>query len=426
MSRAPKNTLAGRSGKTAASGLMTPIVIISLVVISLFAFAALIVLSGYADNWRDKDNGRAHAFSKSGIGFSALSQLLAKEGHDIIFDRTEGEEDEPYALKLITLDRPLSKPLSDDFDLSAPTLIVMPKWVTSPMLEKKGWRRIVASPLGPTYETVNYSKALPESAGDVTFETRLENRTAYKMTKEEVWLPAISQARIANLQTMKGGNLDPLFLADGHIILAKITDEPIYILSDPDFLNTQGLASEDRARFAIDLLKEIAEWESTEGNIFIFDLIKHGFGNSDNLIKYLLRPPFLAATLCLIAAGILIGWQAFARFGDPEKIIPDYALGKSTLANNAARFIKIAGRETKMAPGYVDLIRRRAAKDMNLQGHTEDDINRILARRGETKDLSKTWQDVTSATRNAPDNLSLLEAARTLHNWKQEISNEHR
>ena len=426
MSRAPKNTLKGRGGRKAVSGLMNPATIISLVLISLFAFAALIVLSGYADNWRDKDNGRAHAFSKSGIGFSALSQLLTAEGNEILFDRTEGEENEPYALKIITLDRPLSKPLSDDFDLSAPTLIVMPKWVTSPMVEKKGWRRIVPSPLGPTYEKVNYAKALPDSAGEVVFRAGGRPKTSYNLNTVVDWLPRLNTADIANLQTLDGGYLEPLITAEGETILAKIIDEPVYILSDPDMLNTQGLATEDRARFAINLLESIAQWEQAEFNVFIFDLIKHGFGNSDNLIKYLLRPPFLAATLCLIAAGILIGWQAFARFGDPEKNIPDYALGKSTLANNAARFIKIAGRETKMAPGYVDLIRRRAAKDMSLQGHTEEDINRILTRRGENKDLSKTWLEVITATKNAPDNLSLLEAARTLHNWKQEISNEHR
>ena len=426
MSRAPKNTLDGRGAKKTGSSLMNPVTIVSLVIISVFAFAALIVLSGYADNWRDKDNGRAHAFSQSGIGFAGLSQLLAAQGNEIILDRTEGEDDEPYALKIITLDRPLSKPLSDDFDLSLPTLIVMPKWVTSRMYEHKGWRRIVRVPIGPTYDTVNYAKALPSSAGEVTFDHRESKNTKYALNTLRADLPQLLGANIDFLQTMDGDNLERLIIADGRTVLAKITDEPVYILSDPDFLNTLGMANEDRARFAVNLLEAVSEWEEAEYDIFIFDLIKHGFGNTDNLIKYLLQPPFLAATLCLIAAGILVGWQAFSRFGDPEKEIPDYALGKSTLADNAARFIKIAGRETKMAPGYVDLIRRQASKDMNLQGQSESDINSVLTRRGEIKDLDKSWHDVTNAAKNAPDNMSLLQAARKLYDWKQEISNEHR
>jgi len=426
MSRAPKNTLEGRAVKKAVSGIMNPVTIISLVLISVFAFAALIVLSGYADNWRDKDNGRAHAFSKSGIGFAGLSQLLTAEGNDVVFDRTEGEEGEAYALKIITLSRPLTKSLSEDFDLSSPTLIVMPKWVTSRMYEHKGWRRIVRAPIGPTYETLNFAKALPESAGDVTFHSGYRLKDSYELTKIEAWLPSLATANVAHLQTLKGGYLDPLIKTDEGVILAKITDAPVYILSDPDFLNTLGIAEEDRARFAVQLLESIAEWEEAEYDIFIFDLIKHGFGNTDNIIKYLLRPPFLAATLCLIAAGLLIGWQAFARFGDPETNIPDYALGKSTLADNAARFIKIAGRETKMAPGYVALIRRRAAKDMNLQGQTESDIDRVLNRRGENRKLEESWDEVTRAAQNPTDNTSLLQAARKLYDWKQEISNEHR
>jgi len=422
MSKAPKNTLKGRSDKKAASGLMNPVTIFSLVLISAFAFAALIVLSGYADNWRDRDNGQAHAFSKSGIGFSALSQLLTAQGNTIILDRTEGEDDEPYALKIITLSRPLSQPLSDDFDLSTPTLVVMPKWVTSRMLEHKGWRRMIPEPIGPTYETVNFSKALPDFAGNVIFNRSSSTDAEYTLNTFEYDLSPPAKTTVDYLQTMKGDNLKAIVAADGGMVLAKISDAPVYLLSDPDFLNTLGLATEDRARFAVDLIEGISVMEDAEYDIFIFDLIKHGFGNTDNLIKYLLRPPFLAATLCLIAAGILIAWQAFSRFGDPEKDIPDYALGKSTLANNASRFIKIAERETKMAPDYVDLIRRRAAKDMSLQGHTESDINRILTRRGENKDMDKSWPDVTAATKNASDNMSLLKAARTLYDWKQEIS----
>jgi len=68
-----------------------------------------------------------------------------------------------------------------------------------------------------------------------------------------------------------------------------------------------------------------------------FDVSLHGIEANRNIIKLMVTPPFLAATLCLLAAGGLVMWQGFNRFGDPVRLRPDYAQGPVSLAETADR-----------------------------------------------------------------------------------------
>ena len=158
----------------------------------------------------------------------------------------------------------------------------------------------------------------------------------------------------------------------------------------------------------------------------IFDLHIHGYGKTRNLVKMLLTPPFLAATLCLLAAGALVGWQAFTRFGDAVSEERDYALGKYTLADNGARFIKIAGKETGMAEGYQDLLRRRAAKDFHMEKQSQDKIDAFFEGREKNLKLKHGWQDLSRRLTSSADAGTFLDAAKALHRWRQEITDDRK
>ena len=204
-------------------------------------------------------------------------------------------------------------------------------------------------------------------------------------------------------------------------VLVKIQDTETYILSDPDFMNTMGIESKSRARFAVDMIDAVIADAGADPRRIDFDLTFHGFGGKTNVIKVLTQPPFLAATLCLLAAGGLIAWQAFSRFGDPLQIKRDYALGKFSLADNAARFIRIAGREPNMAKDYTALIRKQVIKELNLGGRRPQDIDTILGRREETLSIASTYIELHNRAGVTIDNMALMQLAEDLEDWKTKM-----
>ena len=180
-----------------------------------------------------------------------------------------------------------------------------------------------------------------------------------------------------------------------------------------------GIDSKSRARFAVDMIDTVIADAAADPGRVDFDLTFHGFGGKTNIIKVLTQPPFLAATLCLLAAGGLIAWQAFSRFGDPLKVKRDYALGKFSLANNAARFIRIAGREPKMAKDYIRLVRKQVVKELNLEGRRPKDIDTILSRREASLSLPNTYIDLHNRAGVTIDNMALMQLAQDLEHWKK-------
>lgn len=99
----------------------------------------------------------------------------------------------------------------------------------------------------------------------------------------------------------------------------------------------------------------------------------------------------------------------------------NYALGKFSLADNAARFIRIAGREPNMAKDYTALIRKQVVKGLNLEGRRQQDINTILQRRETSLNLSNTYTDLENRSGVTIDNMSLMQLAEDLDIWKTKM-----
>jgi len=418
-----KNMLEGREKSGGLVALMTPRMIISLVLIGIFSFAALITLSGYAGDLRQKNNGQAHALSRSAIGYGGLFRLLGDMDYDVRMARTENVNfQDRYALRIYTMSRPYQADQLDDLGIRTPTLIIMPKWSTVAHQEKKGW--VQEGWNGSDVFDMHYHESdLKELAGDVTF-TNVSTgdlSVSYRVSSPLGYGEAIEGIKIENLQTIEGFDLEPIFEVEEGAFLVKIYDTETYILSDPDFLNTMGISSRTRASLAVDLIDTIIMDSGADYERVDFDLTFHGFGGQTNVIKVLTQPPFLAATLCLLAAGLLIAWQAFTRFGDPRKVQRDYALGKFSLADNAARFIRIARREPNMAKDYTDLIRGQVIRELNLNGRRPQEIEAILKRREASLELNYNYADLQHRASATLDNLALMKLADDLANWRSNM-----
>ena len=415
------NTLEGREKRTGLAALMTPKMIMSLVLIGIFSFTALITLSGYAGDLRQQNNGQAHALSRSAIGFGGLTRLLGDMEYDVRMARTENVKyEDQNALRIFTLSRPYQADSLDDLNLNSPTLIIMPKWITTPVKGSAGW---VQKGWGDTHiwDVDNHERDLKELTGEVAFTTiESEDKSiTYTVSSTVGDKPITPGFEIENLQWLKGENLLDIYRVKAGPVLVNIQDTDTYILSDPDFMNTMGIESKSRARFAVDMIGAVIADAGADPRRVDFDLTFHGFGGKTNVIKVLTQPPFLAATLCLLAAGGLIAWQAFSRFGDPLKMKRDYSLGKFSLADNAARFIRIAGREPNMAKDYTALIRKQVVKELNLGGRRPKDINIILGRREETLTLANSYTDLHNRAGVTIDNMALMQLAEDLEQWKK-------
>jgi hypothetical protein len=154
----------------------------------------------------------------------------------------------------------------------------------------------------------------------------------------------------------------------------------VIVLVDPDLANNYGLADPVRAAAAMALIDEL----TFGGKIadVSFDMTLAGFGAAENLLTLAFRPPFLAATLSLLVALLIVGWRAFQRFGPTASARgPDIAFGKRQLIANGAGLILRARRFGLLARPYAALAARRLADRLGLVRPDAQAIDAALARR---------------------------------------------
>ncbi len=429
----PKNILAGRQKVARKTPIMSMTMIIALILIGIFSLAAYVTLSGFAGDLRRNDkNGKSHAMSRSAIGFAGLYQLLQEQDVAVSLHRTQDISEQYFeALRVFTLTTPHQLQQLEDYDLTIPTLVVLPKWRYTKNPKKKGW--VVRYSNNALFSPQNIENRVKTLFDDIEIE-RIDYKDIapdYQLDIKTDRYQTLKPAQIDQLQFMHNDTMVPLLVAERHIVLGQIADTEIYILSDPDFLNTMGLSTKSRAYTAsviMDFLMHRTETGESRLSPYpiLFDLTVHGYENHQNLIKTLLTPPFLAATLCLLAAGMLVGWQAFARFGDPELQDRSLALGKFSLIDNGARLVALSEREASLRQDYVEIYRRDVAKSMSLERLSPEAIDRYFAKRETLLGMQLRWADLKTGMSRAEEPYAVLTFAQHLFQWKQEILNAYR
>jgi hypothetical protein len=258
----------------------------------------------------------------------------------------------------------------DHLDLQRDRLIVLPKRQALPDPDHPGWAR-------QTFELPPQLSAavLPKAFGAPTVHRRGPDEAGpgRLFSPFAVWPEGGAPiGSIAEFQTLAGGALSPMVKDDkGREVLGAMPGAHVFVLSDPDLLNTQGLADPRTARLALLVLLALRD----EGHPIAFDVSLAGAGGQRNLLRLAIEPPFLGATLCLLVAAALVGVQAWSRFGPPQPSASGPPPGKTALVENGASMIRLARREPRMARRYVRLCRQRAAAALgagNLEGAALD------------------------------------------------------
>lgn len=385
--------------------------------VGVFAFAALVVLATYAPDLRDPSDGGEHALSKSAIGFAGVTQLMRERGVPVVVSRGRGRPKGPL---ILTPGRGASPEAVGALHAEGPILLVLPKWIAAADPRHRGWaRKMAAAPPGdilPMLSEIAPGVALERRPGPAS--TGLRGHGGYD--DGVVW----PTATIDQFQTLKGGKLEPVIVDDrGAVVVGRNAELDVYVLSDPDLLNTQGIKTLTGARTAAELL----DWLRDRKEGLTFDVTLHGFERSRSLLKLAFEPPFLALTLCAVAAAGLMGWHAAIRFGPPAAGGRAFALGKRALADNSAALIRLSNREHRLAPRYAALVRTEAARALGAPRDLgPEETEAFLDRLGRAKGVEDTITALTGAANDARSGADLLQVALRLHRWKREMTRERR
>ena len=393
-------TVSGASGANAFSVRTVAI----LLAVGILAFIAMLVLGAYAPDLRSGRDGRAHALSNAAVGYSGIVRLAEATGRNPQIVRNPRQ--------LAGEDLVVLTPESGATDMTKalaargakPTLVILPKWRTSVDPTHSGWARFVDFRDVDDVERV----LAPQYKLKVT-----RYASGGRPLRALSWMPRSSAfAAPRPVQTIAGLDVRPILTdADGHVVLGQIGGGPLYVLADPDLLSNIGMRDAARARAALELL----DWlNATGAKTITFDVTLNGFGASPSPLKLLFDPPFLAMTLTLAAAVLLAGVQATARFGPARRRARAIAFGKTALIDNAAALVRKAGRQGRLGPRYVDLVRERAGGvfgvPARLQGEAVDGY--LDGLRGRAR-----FSALAAEAQAARDPRAMLAAAQALHHW---------
>ena len=398
----------------------SPSTALALVLVGVFAFCAFVTLLAYAPDLQRSVQCRANVYSKCAIGFEGLSDLVRESGAATVISRTKLPAGRTEGLLIVTPEDTSVRGADSNITglgFGGPTLVVLPKWETKVDPQHLTWGQKVRL-LDPA--------AMPKQDILVAVKVARASGVARPVLNGLAGTPlqglTLTPGPIESLQTLSAKDWIPA-LTDGagNVVLAQVPSSNVYVLSDPDLLNTQGLANLDTLGSAVTLLRALRVGEGP----VMFDVTLNGYQIDRNALKLMFNPPFLAVTLCIAGALALAGLQALFRFGAVRRTGRVFALGKEALTDNSAQLIRMAGREAKMAPRYAALTRSAVSKAVaaprDLAG---EPLTQFLDRLGRQRGAQGSLAELEDEAGRVGDRKNLLGVARRLYRWRLEMTRE--
>lgn len=420
---------------------------LGLVGIGALLFVAVLWLIGAGLNAGPANNGGSHGAGRGLAGYAALSALLDRQGWQVAQARSEAMLKGPG---LVVLTPPAGAEGADIARIVTarrqigPTIVITPKWRTTPFDKlpqevpgaKPGWTALdgVAAP-----EWKGFLDDVTVSLGPLSGGRWKADAASGPLPDPRAVLSGHGPHLVPLIEgSSHEGPILAAFLEDGghYPALDRIAlvggdpgdpDSglyPLVIVFEPDLIDNYGMARRENALYALRLIEAVSEGAP---RAVTFDLTLNGLARKPNLLTLAFTPPFLAATLCLLAAALIAAWRAFVRFGPARESGPALAFGKAALVANAGGLIRRGGRLHLLGPPYAALVRDRLARALALPRHADPEqtdaaIDRALQARafvagqphssvaGEAS-FSSLARALSAARRPA----ELLAAARRLH-----------
>lgn len=381
-----------------------------LVAIAVIAFGGVMVLAGWAPEMRDRNRAGDHPYSTSALGYNGFVRLMERQDYPVSISRLERSlETRDWGLMIVTLPVYGDPDFLEETAFQLPALLVLPKWVGRP--DNFDPSRQADTYFANASEINDVLRRLYPEAELLRVDPSTEMEGAFEagVLKPDV-----------RLQLIKAQGLETIIGNEAGALVAYDPERGLFLLADPDMVNTFGLSRLENARFAMRLVDYL---RSSQSEPILLDATLHGFSRSENLLKMLFTAPYIGATLVALASALLLGWAAIVRFGPPAREARAIALGKQALADNSAGLVTMARRETRMAPGYAGLIRRRLARALGLpRGLPESQLTDMFDRLGPTEEGGRVFSELETAIKGQTSSREdLVHKARELHQWRKEI-----
>ncbi|WP_128891079.1 DUF4350 domain-containing protein [Erythrobacter sp. HKB08] len=435
-----------------SQGAFNPKIVFALLLFGALAFFATLYFIGSGQTGGSDNDGQSHAASRGLTGYAALAEILEKDGHEVSISRNQGTLTD-YNLLVLTPTMyadpaEVAKTIADR-RYEGPTILILPKWnVMSARFATdadvdEGWVALNGAS-EPRWAEVLHEQDVEDftyyGGGPPEFDLDISEssgdwsglgRTG-KLPRPDV-TQAITNGDVSALVSGLGGNILVGFADDGGIyptldeaagIPARSYNDDDYasskyalvIVAEPDLFNNYGMADEGRADLAHAVFDAAMDGENLD---IVFDVTLNGLGRSENLLTLAFTPPFLAATLCLIIAMIVVAWRAFRRFGPPVAEGRAIAFGKTRLVQNSAGFIQRTRRLHLLSLPYAEMMRARIGKALGLKNHDDEAIEAALARR--LPDEPPFGQRM-AALRNAQSRADVIRAADALKSIERKLA----
>lgn len=400
----------------AKTATFSPRTVLALVLVGIVSFASLAVLSAYAPEMRIGQDTGGHALSSSAIGFRGAVILLEEMGTPVEVNRQDPRrlEADPELVRVLT---PGWKTEGKDlaaFPRVEKTLVVLPKWRTARDPMRTG--RLRKAGLGASTAQATTLLSAFAARTEIAHRQRISRPRLHGVGAAFAGAGELPLGKIDRLQTLSGPDWIPLFADElGRTVVGQSRKRPdVLVLADPDLLNNQGIDDLANARAGLVVIDPRAGKSGVS-----FDVTLNGLKQGRSIGRTLLEPPWLAATLCAVAAAVLMGLHALARFGPATQRGRAVALGKRALVDNSAGLVRMARREPEMAADYVALTKSLIARAAGSDRADEAWLEELARLRGAAPPADLAAEAGRAKTRD-----ELLAAARKLHDWRLEMTRE--
>jgi hypothetical protein len=389
---------------------------IALVLVGVFAFSAFVTLLAYGPSLERDLSCRPNVYSTCAVGFAALERAVKQDGGPVLVSRAPLPKRQTQGLLIATPEPDRGADIGG-LGYGGPILVVLPKWRTAPDPQRLAWG-LKTGPI-PLDQMPHKDLLDVVSVARRAGVSRPQLVGAAGSPFEGL---ALTPGPIDRLQTLTANGWTPVLVDDtGRTVIAQAGSLPVYVLAEPDLLNTQGLANFDTFDAGTALVRAL---RAGDGPV-IFDVSLNGYKLERNALRLMLDPPFLAVTLCLVAALALAGLQAAFRFGPMRRPGRAFALGKEALTDNSAQLIRLAGREAKMAPGYAALTRKAAAAAVGAPRELAPAaLTAFLDRLGAQRGLADRLTDLIAEAERVSGRAGLAALAGRLYRWRLEMTRE--
>lgn len=425
----------------ARTGTFDPRVVLGMLLFGALAFLATLWFISVGETGRGDNDGGGHAAARGLNGYAALAQLIEDDGIAVTLARNTGRHSTDGLLILTPpsfADGEEIQAIIESRRYVGPTLVILPKWYASEVparlsgKAKKGWVMLGGSGAPQWLAQLTEPYALEADVGELKGAAPHWNGLGYagKLPDPEQAMHFTSGGLVPLVTDRDGRTLAGYLSDDGYYPLlddaaGRTSGDPdqldsdkwgVIFVAEPDLFDNWGMADRERADLARDLV-----WLAMEGEELdvTFDLTLNGIGQTRNLLTLAFTPPFLAATLCLILAMLVVAWRAFRRFGPPVAEGRAIAFGKARLVANSAGFVQRTGRLYLLAAPFAALVASRIAGLLRLRSADDHAIDEALHRR---QPDAASFSAAAAQMRAARTRTELLRAARALKDIERNLT----